>query len=270
MIKLAANLSMLFPEHDFLDRFAAAAAVGFRGVEYLFPYAYAPGELRAVLDDHGLEQVLFNLPPGDWEGGERGLASLPGREAEFRDSVHEAIHYAEALSCPCVHAMAGLLPEGADAVAREAHLSTYIDNLRFATEALSRVGKTLLIEPINGRDMPGFFLQRQAQAREILARVGADNLRVQFDLYHCQIVEGDLIRNLEAQFPHIGHVQIAGVPERHEPDRGEINYPALIERLAALGYRGWVGCEYKPAAGTVAGLGWGEPYGLHASTSMTR
>ncbi|GGX98247.1 hydroxypyruvate isomerase [Litchfieldella qijiaojingensis] len=262
MTRLAANLSMLFPEHDFLDRFAAAADAGFRGVEYLFPYTFEPQELRTALDDNGLSQVLFNLPPGDWEAGERGLASLPGRESEFRDSVIEAIHYAEALDCPRLHAMAGLLPPEADAATREEHRKTYIANLRFAASELAKVGKTLLIEPINGRDMPGFFLQRQDHAREVLGWVGADNLRVQFDIYHCQITEGDLIRNLETQFPHIGHVQIAGVPERHEPDRGEVNYPALLERLEALGYDGWVGCEYRPAHETRAGLGWAAAYGL--------
>ncbi|WP_192036220.1 2-oxo-tetronate isomerase [Halomonas sp. YLGW01] len=262
MIRLAANLSMLFPEHDFLERFPAAAAAGFKGVEYLFPYAFEAGELRAALDDNALSQVLFNLPPGDWEAGERGLASLPGREAEFRDSVMEGIRYAEALDCPRLHAMAGLLPDGADAATREAHLATYVENLRFAAGELEKVGKTLLIEPINGRDMPNFFLQRQGQAREVLKAVGADNLKVQFDLYHCQIVEGDLIRNMEAQFPHIGHVQLAGVPERHEPDVGEVNYPAMLAHLDALGYQGWVGCEYRPAGDTRAGLGWGRDYGL--------
>ena len=264
MIRLAANLSMLFTEHDFLDRFAAAAKTGFRGVEYLFPYAYAPRELRAALDDNGLEQVLFNLPPGNWEAGERGLASLPGREAEFRDSVSEALRYAEALDCPRLHAMAGLLPADADEATREAHLATYIDNLRHATAELSKAGRILLIEPINTHDMPGFFLNRQAQAREVLERVGADNLRIQFDVYHCQMTEGNLFANLETQFPSLGHVQIAGVPGRHEPDVGEVNYPAVLERLAGLGYDGWVGCEYKPAAETAAGLGWGAAYGLQA------
>lgn len=262
MIKLAANLSMLFTEHDFLERFAVAAKAGFRGVEYLFPYAYAPRELRAALDDNGVEQVLFNLPPGDWQAGERGLASLPGREAEFRDSVSEALRYAEALDCPRLHAMAGLLPTDADEATSEAHLSTYIDNLRYASAELARTGRTLLIEPINTHDMPGFFLNRQAQAREVLKRVGADNLRIQFDLYHCQMTEGNLFANLEAQLPYLGHVQIAGVPGRHEPDVGEVNYPAVLERLAELGYDGWVGCEYKPAAATAAGLGWGVAYGL--------
>lgn len=264
MTRLAANLSMLFTEHAFLDRFAAASQVGFRGVEYLFPYAFDPQTLRAALDDHGLVQVLFNLPPGDWEAGERGLASLPGREAEFRDSVSEALRYAEALDCPRLHAMAGLLPPDADATTREAHLATYIDNLRFAANELAKTGRTLLIEPINQHDMPGFFLGRQAQAREVVEKVGADNLRVQFDVYHCQMTEGNLLANLEAQFPYLGHVQIAGVPGRHEPDVGEVNYPVILERLASLGYDGWVGCEYKPAAATDAGLGWGKSYGLQA------
>ncbi|WP_166266948.1 2-oxo-tetronate isomerase [Marinobacter caseinilyticus] len=262
MIRLAANLSMMFTEHAFLDRFAAAAKAGFHGVEYLFPYEFDASELRAALDANDLTQVLFNLPPGDWAAGDRGLTCLPGREQEFRDSVSQAIHYAEVLGCSQLHAMAGLLPPGADDTVRSAHLNTYVSNLRFATGELAKIGKTLLIEPINGRDMPGFFLQRQAQARDVLAQVGADNLRVQFDAYHCQIVEGDLIRNLETQFPNIGHVQIAGVPNRHEPDNGELNYPAILARLDALGYRGWVGCEYRPAGDTQAGLGWGIRYGL--------
>lgn len=262
MIRLAANLSMLFTEHDFLDRFAAAAAAGFRGVEYLFPYAYSTKELTAALNAAGLSQVLFNLPPGDWEAGERGLTSLPGRQAEFRDSVVEALRYAEALNCPRMHAMAGLLPADADEATRAAHWETYIGNLRYAAAEFAKKDKTLLIEPINPRDIPGFLLNTQSQARAVLEQVGAKNLRVQFDLYHCQIVEGDLIRNLEAQFANIGHVQLAGVPERHEPDRGEVHYPAVLDRLVALGYDGWVGCEYRPAGKTAAGLGWGCVYGL--------
>lgn len=263
MIRLAANLSMLFNEHDFLDRFAAASQAGFRGVEYLFPYAYAPDTLGELLAETGLEQVLFNLPPGDWEAGERGLASLPGREAEFRDSVAEALRYAQVLDCPRVHAMAGLLPADADQhEARAAHHATYIENLRFAAREAAKVGREVLIEPINTRDMPGFFLSRQAQAMAVLEEVGEPNLRLQFDLYHCQIMDGDLIRHLEQQFAAIGHVQIAGVPERHEPDVGEVHYPALFERLEALGYEGWVGCEYRPAADTRQGLGWGRDLGL--------
>ncbi|MBD3897819.1 hydroxypyruvate isomerase family protein [Halomonas sp. ML-15] len=259
MIRLAANLSMLFNEHDFLDRFAAAAQAGFRGVEYLFPYDHAPETLRELLDEHGLEQVLFNLAPGDWQAGERGLASLPGREAEFRDSVVEALHYAEVLGCPRVHAMAGLLPANAD---RAAHHACYIDNLRFAAREAAKVGREVLIEPINTRDMPGFFLSRQAQAMAVLEEVGEPNLRLQFDLYHCQIMDGDLIRHLERQFAAVGHVQIAGVPERHEPNLGEVHYPAMFERLEALGYGGWIGCEYRPAGDTRQGLGWGREYGL--------
>ncbi|MEQ4541380.1 MAG: 2-oxo-tetronate isomerase [Billgrantia sp.] len=263
MIRLAANLSMLFTEHDFLDRFRAASAAGFNGVEYLFPYVYAPEELAAALREAGVEQVLFNMPPGDWEAGERGLASLPGREAEFRDGVVEALRYAEALSCPRVHAMAGLLPVGADAETRARHHATYVSNLRFAAAEAAKVGCQVLIEPINTRDMPGYFLSRQAQAMAVLEQVGAnDSLRLQFDLYHCQIMEGDLIRHLERQFTAIAHVQIAGVPERHEPDAGEVHYPALFERLERLGYRGWIGCEYRPAAGTREGLSWGRDYGL--------
>ncbi|MFY0992433.1 2-oxo-tetronate isomerase [Halomonas sp. C05BenzN] len=270
MIRLAANLSMLFTEHDFLDRFAAAADAGFRGVEYLFPYAHSPEAIGAALRDAGLEQVLFNLPPGDWEAGERGLASLPGREAEFRDSVVEALRYAEALDCPRVHAMAGLLPADADAETRAAHQATYLDNLRFAAGEAAKAGREVLVEPINTRDIPRYFLSRQAHAMAVLEAVGADNLRLQFDLYHCQVMEGDLIRHLERQFDRIGHVQIAGVPERHEPDVGEVHYPAVFERLEALGYRGWVGCEYRPAGGTREGLGWGRAYGLRDSPGVTQ
>lgn len=264
MIRLAANLSMLFNEHAFMDRFAAAASAGFKGVEYLFPYAFSPQELRQALQESKLEQVLFNLPPGDWEGGERGLASLPGREGEFRDSVIEALRYAEALNCPRVHAMAGLLPENADAATQAEHHATYIRNLRFAASEAEKVGRDILIEPINTRDMPGFFLSRQAQAMAVLEEVGAANLKLQFDLYHCQIMDGDLIRHLERQFDAIGHIQIAGVPERHEPNVSEVHYPAIFERLSALGYRGWIGCEYRPQAETRAGLGWGAAWGLTA------
>ncbi|PMR73360.1 2-oxo-tetronate isomerase [Billgrantia endophytica] len=262
MIRLAANLSMLFTEHAFLDRFAAAADAGFHGVEYLFPYAHEPMALKAALQESDLRQVLFNLPPGDWDAGERGLASLPGREAEFRDAVVEALRYAEALDCQRVHAMAGLLPADADAVVRAAHHATYLNNLRFAANEAAKVGCQVLIEPINTRDMPGYFLSRQAQAMAVLEAVGADNLRLQFDLYHCQVMEGDLIRHLERQFGAIGHIQIAGVPQRHEPDRGEIHYPAIFERLESLGYAGWVGCEYRPAGGTRQGLEWGREHGL--------
>jgi 2-dehydrotetronate isomerase len=267
MIRLAANLSMLFPEHDFLDRFGAAAKAGFRGVEYLFPYAYRPEDLAGCLREAGLEQVLFNLPPGNWEAGERGLASLPGREAEFQASVAEALRYAEVLDCPRIHAMAGLLPESADQKTVEAHHHTYLENLRFAAGEAAKAGRDLLIEPINQRDMPGYFLSRQADAIKVIDEVGADNLKLQFDIYHCQIMDGDLISHMERQFHAIGHVQIAGVPERHEPDVGEVCYPEVLARLDSLGYTGWVGCEYRPAGNTRAGLRWGQAYGLSTDTT---
>ncbi|WNL41823.1 hydroxypyruvate isomerase family protein [Halomonas sp. PAMB 3264] len=262
MIRLAANLSMMFNEHAFMDRFSAAAEAGFKGVEYLFPYAYSARELADALEQAQLAQVLFNLPPGDWEAGERGLGSLPGREAEFRDSVIQALQYAEALDCPQIHAMAGVLPDQADASTRAEHEATYLRNLRYAASEAAKLNRTLLIEPINSRDMPNYFLSRQAQAMNLLKQVEAPNLKLQFDLYHCQIMEGDLIRHLERQFEAIGHVQIAGAPQRHEPDIGEIHYPALFERLEALGYDGWISCEYRPAGATREGLGWGREYGL--------
>ncbi|NWN81677.1 MAG: hydroxypyruvate isomerase family protein [Halomonas sp.] len=262
MIRLAANLSMLFTEHDFLERFAAAADAGFSGVEYLFPYTHSPETLRDALEACGLQQVLFNLPPGDWEAGERGLASLPGREAAFRDSVMEALRYAVALDCPRVHAMAGLLPEDADEATRQAHQATYVANLRFAAREAAKLGREVLIEPINTHDMPRYFLSHQEQAVAVLEAVGEPNLRLQFDLYHCQVMEGNLIHHLERQFDHIGHIQVAGVPKRHEPDVGEVHYPAVFKRLEALGYVGWVGCEYRPAGDTRSGLGWGRSFGL--------
>lgn len=259
MPRFAANLSMLYTELDFLDRFEAAARDGFRAVEYLFPYPYERRELAARLADHGLQQVLFNAPPGDWDRGERGLACLPGREAEFREGLRTALDYAEALDCPRVHVMAGLLPSGLE---REDVQPTYIDNLRWAAAEAAKAGRTLLIEPINLRDIPRFFLNRQDHAHEIIERVGAPNLQVQMDLYHCQIVEGDVAMKIRRYLPtgRVGHFQIAGVPERHEPDIGELHHPYLfdvIDEVAAqCGWDGWVGCEYRPAGGTSEGLGW--------------
>ena len=260
MPQFAANLTLLYPELDFLDRFAAAAHDGFTAVEYLFPYAYAPRELRSRLQAHGLQQVLFNVSPGDWAGGERGLACLPGREAEFRASIGQALDYAAALDCPRLHVMAGLLPAGNE---REALYPTYRDNLRWAAREAEQQGIELLIEPINTRDIPRFFLNRQDHAHDIVQDVGAPNLKVLMDLYHCQVVEGDVAMKLRHYLPtgRVGHIQIAGVPERHEPDVGELNYPYLFSVLDALGYTGWVGCEYRPsrglqAGGTSAGLGW--------------
>jgi 2-dehydrotetronate isomerase len=253
MPRFAANLSMLYNEHAFLDRFGAAARDGFRAVEYLFPYEFAAADLAARLEEHGLQQVLFNAPPGDWAAGERGTACLPGREDEFRRGVERALDYARALNCPRVHLMAGLAPEGAD----RAELRTiYLDNLAWAAGQARDI--TFLIEPINTRDIPRFFLNRQDHAHEIVAEVGAPNLKVQMDLYHCQIVEGDLAKKIEAYLPtgRVGHIQIAGVPERHEPDVGEIHHPYLFALIDRLGYDGWIGCEYRPRAGTPAGLGW--------------
>ncbi len=264
MPSFAANLSMLYPEHAFLDRFAAAAGDGFAGVEYLFPYEHPAGVLAQRLAAHGLQQVLFNAPPGDWAAGERGIACLPGREDEFRRGVEQALHYAQVLACPRVHVMAGLAPAGADRARLQA---TYEANLAWAAGEAASAGCDVLIEPINTRDMPGFFLNRQDEAHRMVQAVGAPNLKVQMDLYHCQVVEGDVATKIRALLPtgRVGHVQIAGVPERHEPDIGELNAAYLVgvidEVAAACGWTGWIGCEYRPArgtapGGTTAGLGW--------------
>lgn len=253
MPKFAANLSMMYQEHAFLDRFAAAARDGFHGVEFLFPYAFSAEDIKARLDQHGLTQVLFNCPPGDWDAGERGTASLPGREQEFRDGMQQAFTYAIALGKPLLHVMAGLLKLGQDA---NSHLATYLQNLKWAAAEAAQHGLTLVIEPINLRDMPGYLLNRQSDAHTICAEIGAPNLRVQFDLYHCQIVEGDLAHTMQRDLAGIAHMQIAGVPGRHEPDIGEIHYPFLFAQMDALGYTGWVGCEYRPKAGTTEGLAW--------------
>lgn len=257
MPRFAANLSMMYNEHAFLDRFAAAAADGFRAVEYLFPYEHAAAELRARLDANGLAQALFNAPPGDWAAGERGLAALPGREADFRDAIGRALEYAGVIGNDRVHVMAGLVPAGAD---RARHRAAYLENVAFAARAAAAQGVTIVLEPINTRDMPGYFLNRQDDAQAICKEIGAANLKVQFDCYHCQIVEGDIAMKLRRDMPGIGHIQIAGVPDRHEPDLGELNYPYLFEVIDELGYEGWIGCEYRPRAGTSAGLGWLKPY----------
>jgi hydroxypyruvate isomerase len=253
MLRFAANLSMMYTEHPFLERFAAAAADGFEAVEFLFPYDHAPQEIASRLAAHGLTQALFNLPPGDFGGGERGVAALPGREAEFAEGVERALQYAQATRCTRLHAMAGLVAPGADLAAMR---STYVSNLKLAAERLAPHGLTLLIEPINTRDMPGYFLHYQHQAHDVVAQVAAPNLKVQMDLYHCQIMEGDLTRKIERWLPGVGHFQIAGVPDRHEPDIGEVNYEHLFERLEQLGWDGCIGCEYRPRSDTSAGLGW--------------
>jgi hydroxypyruvate isomerase len=257
MTRLAANLSMMYTEVPFLERFGAAAKDGFKAVEFLFPYAFDKQALAGELERHGLRQVLFNTVPGDFDAGERGMAAVPGREAEFLAGVDLAIDYARALRCPRLHAMAGLFPSGAD---RGRWHATYVANLREAAHRCAQAGITLLVEPINTRDIPGYFLNTQAAGHALCAEVGASNLKVQMDLYHCQIVEGDLAAKIRRYLPGVGHVQIAGVPQRHEPDLGEVNYPFLFALLDELGYDGWIGCEYRPRAGTSAGLGWAKPY----------
>jgi len=257
--KFAANLSFIFQEVGFLDRFAAAASCGFKAVEYLSPYDHPPGVIAEQLNRHGLEQALFNMPPGDWASGERGIGALPGREQEFRDGVETALLYAKATRCRILHAMAGILPAGQDRTQAE---RTYLANLRHAADRLAGEGLTLVIEPINTRDIPGYFLNTTTQAMSVIEQVGHPNLKLQLDLYHVQIMEGDLahrVRALAGQYPH---VQIAGNPGRHEPDIGEINYPFLFDLFDELGYSGWIGCEYRPKGETKAGLGWARRYGI--------
>lgn len=257
MPRFAANLSMMFQEHPFLDRFAAASAAGFEAVEFLFPYAFPAGEIAARLDGNGLALALFNMPPGNWDGGERGMAALPGREAEFEAGVERALSYAEALRCERLHCMAGIPGPSADG---DICRMTFVANLRRAAQACAGHGVTLLVEPINTRDMPGYYLNFQDDGRRIVEEVGAPNLKLQLDLYHCQIMEGDLAAHVREFLPVAGHVQVAGVPERHEPDVGEVNYPYLFDLLDSLGYDGWVGCEYRPRGRTEDGLGWFAPY----------
>lgn len=257
MPAFAANLTMMYNEYDFLDRFGAAARDGFRGIEFLFPYSFAVKDIKGRLDDHGLTPVLFNCPPGNWAAGERGLAALPGREEEFRRGMEQALEYACALGVKKLHVMAGLITPGQD---RARYRATYLRNLAYAAEQAAPHGITVMIEPINTRDMPGFFLNRQDEAHAICRETGASNLKVQLDLYHCQIVEGDLAIKMRHDIAGIGHMQIAGVPERHEPDLGEINYPYLFQLMDELGYGGWVGCEYRPKSGTSEGLGWLKPW----------
>jgi hydroxypyruvate isomerase len=253
MPRFAANLTMLFAEMPFLDRFAAAKAAGFSGVEYLFPYDYDKADLREQLDEHGLVQVLHNLPAGNWAAGERGIAILPDRVDEFRDGVARAISYAKALDCCQLNCLVGIAPRNADPFEMNEVL---VENLRFAADALARERIKLLVEPINTRDIPGFFLNKTEQAVQLIADVRSSNLFIQYDIYHMQVMEGDIARSLQKHLPRIAHVQLADNPGRNEPGTGEINYPFLFRHLDTLGYRGWVGCEYKPKTTTVDGLGW--------------
>jgi hydroxypyruvate isomerase len=254
MPKLAANVSMLFPHLEFLDRFAAARAAGFRYVEYQFPYAHPPEELARRARDAGVQVVLHNLPPGDPQQGERGIACLPGREAEFRDSVERAIVHAKAVSCPRLNCLAGLGP------ADEAHRRVLVANLRHAARRLGEVGIELVTEAISTAAVPGFFLTGSAQAVDLMNEVGEPNLRLQYDLFHMQLMEGNLARTLERLLGRIGHVQIADVPQRNEPGTGELNFDFLLRHMDAIGYSGWVGCEYNPRGDTVEGLKWARPF----------
>jgi len=251
--KFAANLTMLFNELSFFDRFAAAKATGFTGVEYLFPYDFEKAVLGELLQQYGLTQVLHNLPAGNWGAGERGIAILPDRVAEFRDGVRQAIDYAKALDCGQLNCLVGIVPVGADLHELNEVL---VKNLRFAADALARQRIRLLIEPINTRDIPGFFLNRTEQAVQLISDVGSDNLFIQYDIYYMQVMEGDIAPTLRKHLARIAHVQLADNPGRNEPGTGEINYPFLFRHLDEIGYRGWVGCEYKPKTTTVEGLGW--------------
>ncbi|NOI74301.1 hydroxypyruvate isomerase [Vibrio coralliilyticus] len=253
MAKFAANLSMLFTEVDFLERFDAAAQAGFSGVEYLFPYAFDAEQIKQKLDQNNLTQVLFNLPAGDWDAGDRGIACDPSRIEEFQSGVALAIQYAKVLGNTQVNCLAGIIPAGVSQ--QDAH-AAFVINLRYAAQALQEAGLRLVIEAINTRDIPGFFLNTTEQAKAVIKEVGSDNLFIQYDIYHMQIMEGDLAPTMSANIGQIAHVQLADNPGRHEPGTGEINYPFVLKHLDELGYQGWVGCEYKPKTTTTEGLDW--------------
>ena len=259
MPRLAANLTMLFNEVPFLERFELAARAGFEAVEFQFPYAFAAQDIRDRLDAHGLKGVLHNLPAGDWDAGERGIACHPDRVDEFRAGVAHGITYAQALGVGQLNCLAGQAPVG---VPEPLLRQTFVANLRFAAQALKTAGLRLLIEPVNRFDVPGFYLNRTAQAVDLLDELSADNAFIQYDVYHAQRMEGELAATLQTHLPRIGHVQIADNPGRHEPGTGEIHYPFLFAHLDRIGYGGWVGCEYKPATTTEAGLGWRQRMGL--------
>ena len=257
MPKFSANLSMLFTEVDFPDRFARASRAGFRAVEYLFPYAWSPDRLADALGKNNLQQVLFNLPAGNWEGGERGIACIPGREGEFQEGVGKAIEYAQALKCPRMNCLMGIWPEGESP---EAIRQTAVENLRFAARALADADMQLLVEAINTIDIPGFYLGTTADVLQLFEEVNHANLWLQYDIYHMQIMEGDLIRTISGNLERIAHMQLADNPGRHEPGTGEINYPNVFRTIDETGYSGWIGCEYKPAGTTEEGLDWVKPY----------
>ncbi len=253
MPRFCANLTMMFNEVPFLDRFDAAAKAGFQAVEFLFPYDFKASEIRARLDANGLKQALFNMPPGDWAAGERGTAALPGRQADFRASVEKALDYAAVIGCDRLHCMAGI--PSAD-VAPGTAAALYAINIAWAAEKAKEAGVIVIIEPINHRDMPGYFLNTSGQGAAVIAAVGADGVKLLFDIYHTKTTEGDVTSRMKALAPVIGHMQIADVPQRHEPGTGEIGWPAVFRQIDAIGYNGWVGCEYRPAGETTAGLSW--------------
>ncbi|MDF2983266.1 MAG: hyi [Devosia sp.] len=257
MPKFSANLSFLYPELPFVERFAAAAADGFRAVEYAVPYVAEAEDLATLITRHGLEQALFNMPAGDWDGGERGIACHPDRVDEFRAGVEVALRYARVLGCSKVNCLAGIAPQG---VAGDVLEATFVANLKYAAPRFTAAGVTLLIEPINPRDIPGFYLTTARHAERVLDAVASDNLLIQYDIYHQQVTAGDLIPTYERLSHRVGHIQIADTPGRHEPGTGEISYSFVLSELDRLGYDGWVGCEYRPLAGTSAGLGWMAPY----------
>ncbi len=260
--RFAANISLMFTEVPFLERFAAAADAGFPAVEFLFPYEFEASAIVERLRATRLENALFNLPPGDLAAGDRGMACLPGREAEFRGSLETALRYADVLGTRRLHCMAGIVPEGAERGTRGIYASTLIENLRDAADKAGQHGVTLLLEPLNTRDVPGYFYSRQAEAHAICQAVAAPNVKMQIDCYHMQIMEGDLEIKLRRYLPDCGHIQIAGVPRRNEPARGEVNYDYIFDLLDELGYTGWIGCEYRPSGKTTDGLGWLAPYGI--------
>jgi hydroxypyruvate isomerase len=255
MPKFSANLSFLFDEHGFFDRFGAAARAGFKGVEFHFPYDHDKAALAEVQLTSGVEVVLFNLPAGHWAAGERGIACLPDRKAEFQDGVGRAIEYAEALGCGRLNCLAGIPTTN-----RDTALDTLVDNLRFAAAVTQRANIRLVMEPLNTRDNPGYLVPTTTLALQVIDAVGSKNLQLQYDLYHAQVMEGDLTHTLETRLPRIGHIQLADNPGRHEPGTGEINFPFLFRRLDALGYAGWVGCEYKPSRSTLDSLDWLAPW----------
>lgn len=257
MPKFAANLAFLFTEVEFLQRFEAARRAGFSAVEFPFPYPYEQAKLADAIGAAGVEVALFNLPAGDWQKGERGIACHPGRQAEFQDGVGVALEYARLLRVPKINCLAGIAPPEADP---DDVLSTFVANLEYAAGELAEDGVLLVMEPINTRTIPGFFLNTTAQSLDVLREVGSDNLKIQYDIFHMQIMEGDLAKTIESALPQIGHIQFADVPDRHEPGTGEINFDFLFDWIDRVGYDGWVGAEYTPRKGTVEGLGWLKKY----------